>query len=112
MSSFVFPLITFPYVTRILLPAGTGRVAFAISLISYFNVFAQLGVPTYGVRACAQVRDNKEELTKTAQELSIYKLGRRTYIHSTTLYRQNTIHNCQCNNIPQCNRYGVAIQGA
>ena len=74
MSSFVFPLITFPYVTRILLPAGTGRVAFAISLISYFNVFAQLGVPTYGVRACAQVRDNKEELTKTAQELIIINL--------------------------------------
>ena len=28
MSSFIFPLITFPYVSRILLPVGTGRVAF------------------------------------------------------------------------------------
>lgn len=36
MSSFIFPLITFPYVSRILLPEGTGKVSFATSLISYF----------------------------------------------------------------------------
>lgn len=29
MSQFIFPLITFPYVSRILLPAGTGKVSFA-----------------------------------------------------------------------------------
>ena len=45
MSSFIFPLITFRHVSGILLPAGTGRVAFATSLISYFNIFAQLGIP-------------------------------------------------------------------
>lgn len=33
MSSFIFPLITFPYVSRILLPEGTGKVSFATSLI-------------------------------------------------------------------------------
>lgn len=71
MSSFIFPLITFPYVSRILLPEGTGKVSFATSLISYFAMFAQLGIPTYGIRACAKVRDNKEELTRTAQELVI-----------------------------------------
>lgn len=69
MSSFIFPLITFPYVSRVLLPEGTGKVSFATSLISYFVMFAQLGIPTYGVRACARVRDNKEALSQTAQEL-------------------------------------------
>lgn len=69
MSQFIFPLITFPYVSRILLPVGTGKVSFATSLISYFSMFAQLGIPTYGIRACAKVRDNREELTRTAQEL-------------------------------------------
>jgi len=69
MSSFIFPLITFPYVSRILLPTGTGKVSFATSLISYFSMFAQLGIPTYGIRACAKVRDNREELTRTAHEL-------------------------------------------
>lgn len=74
MSNFVFPLITFPYVSRILLPAGTGRVQFATSVIAYFSMFAQLGIPTYGIRACAKVRDNREELTRTAHELLMINL--------------------------------------
>ena len=74
MSSFIFPLISFPYISRILLPAGTGKVSFAVSLISYFNIFAQLGIPTYGIRACAKVRDDREELTRTAHELLMINL--------------------------------------
>lgn len=42
MSSFIFPLVTFPYVSRVLLPEGTGKVSFAISVITYFTMFAQL----------------------------------------------------------------------
>jgi O-antigen/teichoic acid export membrane protein len=71
MSSFIFPLITFPYVSRILHPAGIGKVAFASSLITYFSMFAQLGIPTYGIRACAKVRDNKEELTRRVHEIFV-----------------------------------------
>lgn len=69
LSSVLFPLITFPYASRILLPEGMGKVSFATSLISYFTMFAQLGIPTYGIRACAKVRDNRNELSKVAQEL-------------------------------------------
>ena len=71
MSSFLFPLITFPYVSRVLLPAGTGRVSFANSVITYFVMISQLGIPTYGIRACAVVRDNREKLKKTVNELLI-----------------------------------------
>jgi O-antigen/teichoic acid export membrane protein len=74
MSSFIFPLITFPYVSRVLLPTGTGKVALATSVVSYFSMFAQLGIPTYGIRACAKVRDNREELTRTAHELLFLNL--------------------------------------
>ena len=74
LSNFIFPLITFPYVSRILLPIGTGRVTFAVSLISYFVMFAQLGIPTYGIRAVAKVRDDREKLTRTVQELFIINL--------------------------------------
>lgn len=74
MSSFLFPLITFPYVSRILLPAGTGTVSFATSVVAYFNMFAQLGIPTYGIRACAKVRDDREALTRTAHELLLLNL--------------------------------------
>ena len=73
MSSFIFPLITFPYVSRILLPVGTGRVAFA-AVVTYFAMFAQLGIPTYGIRLCAKVRDNKEELTRAVHELLFINL--------------------------------------
>ena len=75
LSGFIFPLITFPYVSRILLPEGTGKVDFATSVISYFSLFATLGVPTYGIRACAKVRDNKTELSRVVQELLIINLS-------------------------------------
>lgn len=75
MSSVLFPLITFPYISRVLLPVGTGKITLAISIIAYFEIFAQLGIPTYGIRACAQVRDNREELTRTAHELLFINLA-------------------------------------
>ncbi len=74
MSSFLFPLITFPYVSRILLPEGIGRITFATSLIAYFTMLSQLGIPSYGIRECAKVRDKKEELTKLSHELLFINL--------------------------------------
>ena len=71
LSSFIFPLITFPYISRILLPIGTGKVALANSVISYFAMFSMLGIPTYGIRAVAKVRDNRQELSRVTQELFI-----------------------------------------
>ena len=71
MSSLIFPLITFPYVSRIVGAEGIGKVTFATSVITYFSMFAQLGIPTYGIRACAKVRDNKELLSKTVHEILI-----------------------------------------
>lgn len=71
VSSIIFPLITFPYISRVLLVERSGTVSFATSVISYFTMFATLGIPTYGVRTCAVVRDDKEKLSKTVQELLI-----------------------------------------
>ena len=69
LSSIIFPIISFPYVSRVLGPGGTGEVDFATSIIGYFALFSQLGIPTYGVRAVAHVRDNKEKLSRTVHEL-------------------------------------------
>jgi len=74
MSSIIFPIITFPYISRILLPEGMGKVSFATSTIAYFSIFAQLGIPTYGVRACARVRNDKMELSRTVQEIMLINL--------------------------------------
>lgn len=74
ISSFIFQIITFPYISRVLLPVGTGKVGFATSFIAYFSMVAQMGIPIYGIRACASVRDNKEELSRVTQELLIINL--------------------------------------
>ena len=79
MSSFLFPLITFPYVSRVLLPVGTGRVSFANSVVTYFVMISQLGIPTYGIRACAVVRDDEEKL-------------KSCYWNSLELAKKNDIH--------------------
>ncbi len=71
LSTIIFPLITFPYISRVLTPIGTGKVAMATSFVQYFVMFAQLGIPTYGIRAVAKVRDDKEKLSKTVHELLI-----------------------------------------
>lgn len=70
-TNFIFPLITFPYITRVLQAEGTGTVSFAASVTNYFLMVANLGIPTYGIRATAKARDNKNELTKVCHELLI-----------------------------------------
>ena len=74
-SSVLFSLVTFPYASRVLLPEGTGRVAFALSIVSYFSMMASLGIPTYGIRACAQVQDDPGKLNQVVQEIFLINAG-------------------------------------
>lgn len=71
ISGFLFPLISFPYVSRVLQPIGTGKVQTATSFVAYFSMIAGLGIPTYGVRVCAKARDDKDKLSRVVQELFI-----------------------------------------
>lgn len=68
-SSILFSLITYPYILRVLGVVHNGQLSFATSVVSYFSMFASLGIPTYGIRVCAQVRDSKIELSRTVHEL-------------------------------------------
>lgn len=68
-SNFIFPLITYSYVARVLQPEGTGKVAFVQSVLAYFVYISALGITNYGTRECAKVRDDKDKLSKLAQEL-------------------------------------------
>ena len=69
IMSLLFPLITFPYASRILLPEGTGKVNFANSIINYFGMLASLGIGTYGIREAAKVRHDKQRLSQFTVEL-------------------------------------------
>ena len=73
-SAYILPLLAKPYVSRILLADGMGKVSIATSQIAYFTMFVMLGVPTYGIRACARVRDDREELSRTAEEIFLLNL--------------------------------------
>ena len=70
-SKFIFPLITVPYVSRVLSTYGTGAVAFAQSVASYFSLAALLGMTNYGITTCAKVRDDAAELSATVRELLV-----------------------------------------
>lgn len=70
-SGFLFPLITVPYVSRVLGPANNGIVSWAFAFVSYFTLVAMLGFNMYGTRECAKVRDDPEKLSVVVQELLI-----------------------------------------
>ena len=65
----LFPLIIFPYVTRVLSVDNLGKVSYAQSIISYFALIAGLGINTYAVREGAKIRDNKIELRKFSNQV-------------------------------------------
>ena len=58
----VFPLITFPYVSRTLGEEGFGKYSFSWSLVSYFVLLAGLGISTYAIREGARIRDDRKQL--------------------------------------------------
>lgn len=58
------PLITTPYVSRVLGVEGVGTYSYTLSVSKYFMLFAMLGVADYGCRSIASVRDDKGELSK------------------------------------------------
>ena len=72
--SYIFPFITFPYITRILGPEKLGTVEYASSIVSYFALFAYLGVPTYGTRLISATRDDNKRLSMAVAELSLLLL--------------------------------------
>ncbi|MGL4865088.1 MAG: flippase [Cetobacterium sp.] len=74
ITNLLFPIITFPYVSRVLNPEGIGKVTFTNSISEYFLMFASLGIPLYGIREVAKVRDNKEKLEKSTSEIFILNL--------------------------------------
>lgn len=69
VMSLVFPLITFPYSSRVLGPVYIGKVNFAQSVVSYFSLVAALGISTYAVREAAKIREDKTQLSVFVKEI-------------------------------------------
>lgn len=70
----LFPIVTFPYVTRIIMADGLGRIQFLGSVINYITLLSALGIPLYAVREIARVRDNVAARNKTTIEILLLHL--------------------------------------
>ncbi len=69
IMSLAFPLVTFPYAARILLPEGIGRYNFSHSVVSYFILLAGLGIGTYAIREGAKIRNDRAALRRFADDM-------------------------------------------
>ena len=69
VSGLLFPLLTFPYVSRILLADGIGQVNFFQSIIQYITLLTCLGIPMYAIREIAKVRDDVKKRNQIAVEI-------------------------------------------
>lgn len=65
----LFPVITFPYVSRVLSVKGIGIYNFSNSIVSYFLLIAGLGINTYAIREGAKLRENQSKITQFASQI-------------------------------------------
>ena len=100
IANILFPLLTYPYVSRVLEPDNYGKFSFANSIISYFLLFSMLGIETYVIREGSRIRDD-----------SLYYFGQRLYeydfrglfIYYSTVYCYSDYRNSS--NIYVCKRF-------
>lgn len=71
ITGIIFPVITFPYAARILLPDGIGTVNFLSSIINYLVLLTGLGIPVYAVREVAKYRDDVALRNKITVEITL-----------------------------------------
>lgn len=69
ITGIIFPLITFPYVSKVLGVTKVGEYNFANSIVSYFILIAGLGISTYAIREGARFRENTKRLQHFADEM-------------------------------------------
>ena len=75
LLTIAIPLITTPYLSRILGAGGIGRFSYAYSIANYFVLFSMLGLNNYGNRTIARVRDSRAKCSKTFWEIYLFQLS-------------------------------------
>ncbi len=69
----ILPLITTPYISRVLGAENIGIYSYTISIVTYFILFGSLGIAMYGQREIAYLQDNKQKYSKTFWEIFILR---------------------------------------
>ncbi|AXX64832.1 flippase [Bombilactobacillus bombi] len=70
----IVPLITMPYISRVLGPTGSGINSLTNANTQYFILFGSIGVALYGNRQIAYLRDDKDKVSQTFWEIFIMRL--------------------------------------
>ena len=73
LLAIVLPLITTPYLSRVLGAEGTGIYSYTYTIVNYFVLFGSLGVALYGQREIAYAQQKKQERKKIFIELVIFR---------------------------------------
>ena len=74
MGNYIFPLLTYPYVSRILGVANIGAVNYIDGIIDYCILFCALGVGSLGVREIAKVKENQSKINEVYSSLFAFNL--------------------------------------
>ena len=75
LANYVFPFLTYPYVSRVLGVANIGACNFVDSVINYFILFSMLGIDSLGVREIAKHKGDRTALNKAFSNLFIVTLS-------------------------------------
>lgn len=70
-ANYLFPMLTYPYVSRVLGVDNIGLCNFADSIISYFLLFSMMGIGTVGIREVAKYQNDKDKLDQVYSSLLI-----------------------------------------
>ena len=69
LCSVFIPLVTIPYISRVLQAENYGKYNFSNSIISYISLLAGLGIQAYAVREGARIREDKNQFNTFASEI-------------------------------------------
>lgn len=72
--SVITPLITAPYISRVLGTEGVGIYSYYYAITYYFTLLAKLGLTNYGTRRIAEVKNNKKKLTEEFASIYVMQL--------------------------------------
>ncbi len=84
LVSMLTPLVTAPYVARVLGSDGVGTYSYVLSVATVFSLFAALGLSAYGLREISRVRDDPEAVSRLFWELTLLRFA--TTLLTVALY--------------------------
>lgn len=86
VSSFLFPMLTYPYVSRVLGVTNIGVCNFVDSIINYFILFSSMGINVVGIREIAKAKGDTLRVSKVFSSLWILEAGMTAIMLFPTMF--------------------------